>query len=166
MGEDCSNEKLEAKGAKDSVAFMLSRVGASVSGLFAGCMKEEGLEPREFLVMNLVASHEGESQQAISESVGIAKSHMVKLVDQLEQRGLIERRPNPDDRRQHALYLTAEGRKQRNHARNAAQKLERDVRGHLTAKEIEVLQTALVKLQAIDDTPSGIHPSLAKPAED
>jgi DNA-binding MarR family transcriptional regulator len=166
MGEDFSSAKLEMKGAKDSVAFMLSRVGASVAGLFAGCMKEEGFEPREFLVMNLVASHEGESQQAISESVGIAKSHMVKVVDQLERRGLIERRPNPEDRRQHALYLTPEGRKQRNHARHAAQKLESEIREHLTAEEIAALKSALAKLSTIDDTPPGIHPSLAKPPTD
>jgi DNA-binding MarR family transcriptional regulator len=166
VGEEFTNEKLEMKGAKDSVAFMLSRVGASVAGLFAGCMKEEGFEPREFLVMNLVASHEGESQQAISESVGIAKSHMVKVVDQLEQRGLIERRPNPEDRRQHALYLTPEGRKQRNHAQHAAQKLESDLRAHLTDAEIVALKSALGKLAEIDGTPPGIHPALTKPVDD
>ena len=37
-------------------------------------------------------------------------SRMVALVDELEQRGLVERRPHPSDRRVRALYLTAEGR--------------------------------------------------------
>jgi len=37
-------------------------------------------------------------------------SRLVVLVDELETRGLAERRANPDDRRSHALHLTEKGR--------------------------------------------------------
>jgi DNA-binding MarR family transcriptional regulator len=38
-------------------------------------------------------------------------SRVVAYVDELEDRGYVERRRNPDDRRLHALYLTASGKK-------------------------------------------------------
>jgi len=38
-------------------------------------------------------------------------SRVVAYVDEFEDRGYVERRRNPDDRRQHALYLTAAGKK-------------------------------------------------------
>ncbi|MGH2879628.1 MAG: MarR family transcriptional regulator [Solirubrobacteraceae bacterium] len=52
----------------------------------------------------------GASQQAIGERLQIPPSRMVAFVDALEQRGLLERRANPEDRRARALYLTDEGR--------------------------------------------------------
>ncbi len=56
--------------------------------------------------MNVVDAAAGQSQQAIAEAIGAPPSRMVAIVDELEQRGLIERRPHPSDRRVHALYLT------------------------------------------------------------
>ena len=43
--------------------------------------------------------------------MGLLPSRVVAYVDELEDRGYVERRRNPDDRRLHALYLTASGKK-------------------------------------------------------
>ena len=50
------------------------------------------------------------SQQQLVEALHVNRSMMVKLIDGLEARGLVERRRNPDDRRSYALYPTAAGR--------------------------------------------------------
>jgi DNA-binding MarR family transcriptional regulator len=58
-----------------------------------------------------VAAEEGRTQASLSASLAVPPSRIVGIVDQLERRGLVERRANPTDRRAHALWLTGRGRK-------------------------------------------------------
>ena len=68
-----------------------------------------GAAARETGPLRLVARQPGQSQQELARQLRTPPSRLVLLVDHLEERGLIERRRNPDDRRHHALFLTAEG---------------------------------------------------------
>lgn len=51
----------------------------------------------------------GQNQHALAGRIGTPPSRLVALVDDLEERGVVQRRPNPNDRRHHALHLTAAG---------------------------------------------------------
>lgn len=93
-----------------SVGFNLSSLGYAVSRRFRERLAPLRLEPREFALLRAVAAAEGQSQQALSERLQIPASRMVAFVDALQNRGLLERRPNPHDRRAHALHLTDGGR--------------------------------------------------------
>jgi DNA-binding MarR family transcriptional regulator len=93
-----------------SVGFNLSSLGYAVSRGFRATLAPLQLEPREFALLRAVAAAEGNSQQAIGERLQIPASRMVAFVDALQQRGLLERRPNPQDRRANALHLTGKGR--------------------------------------------------------
>ncbi len=96
--------------APSTLAFLLSQVGIHASRRFAERIAEVDLNPPLFRILNLIDAAEGQSQQAIGERIQVPPSRMVGLVDELEQRGLVERRPNPSDRRVRALYLTRKGR--------------------------------------------------------
>src|SRR5207245_6964423 len=68
-----------------------------------------GLSVRLCGVLNLLA--EGPtSQQALGEQLGIDRTTIVELIDELEQQGVVVRRRNPSDRRSYALSLTTKGR--------------------------------------------------------
>jgi DNA-binding MarR family transcriptional regulator len=68
-----------------------------------------GLSVRLCGVLNLLA--EGPiSQQAVGEQLGIDRTTVVELIDELEQQGIVVRRRNPADRRSYALTLTPRGR--------------------------------------------------------
>lgn len=157
---------LEMEGSANSIGFMVSKVGASVADKFGKLVGEYGLVPRQFFVLNLISQHEGESQQAIAESIGVAKSQMVAVVDELEEKKLLERRINPNDRRQHALYLTKSGLKLRDQTLSAAVELEEYLRSALTKHEADVLVSALQKLATLDGTPMTVHGALAEKLED
>ena len=67
-----------------------------------------GLSVRLCGVLNLLA--EGPiSQQALGEQLGIDRTTVVELIDELEQQGVVVRRRNPADRRSYALTLTPRG---------------------------------------------------------
>ena len=147
-------------GPAASVSFLLARVGFESARRLKERLAPYGLEPRQFALLNLVAIREGSSQQAIADAIGIPKSRMVALVDDLERRGAVERRPS--DRRTHALHLTDEGRNLLQATRRLARAHDAQLTQPLTADEREQLVELLTKLAAEHDVPAGVHPALAR----
>src|ERR1700755_2460722 len=97
--------------ASDSVAFLLSQLGHRSASVFTDLIASVDLTPPHAGILRAIASEPGRSQQALSGELGLLPSRVVAYVDELEDRGYVERRRNPDDRRLHALYLTASGKK-------------------------------------------------------
>ena len=95
--------------APSSIAFLLSQIGTYASRRFAERLAAIDLQPPLFRVMNIVDAGAGLSQQAIGAAIQAPASRMVAIRDELEERGLVERRPQPGDRRVHALHLTPGG---------------------------------------------------------
>ncbi len=85
---------------------MISQLGARISQQFAEHLQPFGLRPAHFGVLVRIARDEGQSQQQLADHVGVHRNVMVSLVDDLEERGLVERRRHPEDRRAHAIHLT------------------------------------------------------------
>jgi DNA-binding MarR family transcriptional regulator len=90
-------------------AFLLAQIGAYAAARFAERIKALDLSPAQAGLLRLIAWEPGQNQQAIAAKLGTPASRLVLLVDELEERGLIERRRNPDDRRHYALHLTETG---------------------------------------------------------
>jgi DNA-binding MarR family transcriptional regulator len=147
--------------AHTSVAFLLSQVGIFASQRFAQRLASLDLHPPQFRVLNMVDATEGRSQQAIGEAIGAPASRMVAIVDELEQRGLVERRPHPSDRRVRALYLTGEGRKLLAGAREIAAEHETELMRGLSKADRDRLVALLQKLVEEQAIGSGVHPGLS-----
>lgn len=147
--------------APSSVAFLLSQVGIHASQRFARRIAEIDLQPPQFRVMNMVDAAEGRSQQAIAESIGAPPSRMVAIVDELEARGLIERRPHPSDRRVHALYLTAAGRRLLARGRKIALEHEEELMKGLSVTDRKRLVALLQKVVDEQGIGTGVHPGLS-----
>jgi DNA-binding MarR family transcriptional regulator len=151
--------------APSSLAFMLSQVGAYASQRFARRLAALDLHPPQFRVLNMVDAAEGQSQQAIGEAIGAPASRMVAIVDDLERRGLVERRPHPSDRRVRALYLTKTGRKLLARGRKVAAEHEEELTrgmGKADRERLVALLQGLVEEQGIG---SGVHPGLSASSE-
>jgi DNA-binding MarR family transcriptional regulator len=168
MSEQPKMERPAADAPPRSVGFLLSQLGFSSSKCFAEELEPLGIHPGEFALMRFVAASEGQSQQALAERLGVPPSRMVAKVDGLEEAGLLERRPDPDDRRVRALHLTRKGREVLQRASKVAVAYESRLCGELDGKEREQLIDLLQKLQPGLVELRGVHPGLAKdhPAKD
>ena len=93
------------------MAFLLSQLGHRSASVFTDLIASIDLTPPHAGILRAIAAESGRSQQALSGQLGLLPSRVVAYVDELEDRGYVERRRNPDDRRLHALYLTAAGKK-------------------------------------------------------
>jgi MarR family transcriptional regulator, transcriptional regulator for hemolysin len=69
--------------------------------------KGTGLTRAQWAVLAYVARNEGSSQAALADMLDIEPITLVRLLDKLEALGLVERRPDPADRRVRRLFLTA-----------------------------------------------------------
>ena len=142
-----------------ALGFALSSVGHAVAATFSARLAPLELEPREFALLRRVNSSEGASQQAMGERLGIPPSRMVALVDELEARSLLERRPSPTDRRAHALYLTPSGKQLLAKALKLAGALESELAGGLDDAERMRLIELLDRIAARLGIPPGVHGS-------
>jgi len=150
--------------APQTFAFLLSQVGIHASRRFAERISAVDLNPPLFRVLNLVAAAEGRSQQAIAAAIEIPPSRMVALVDELEQRGLVDRRPQPDDRRIRALFLTAKGKRCLQRGRKIAAQHEQELTEGMTEADRKRLIGLLQKIVDEQALGKGIHPGLREGA--
>lgn len=161
-----SSKPIAGDRAPSSLGFLLSQVGIHAARRFAERIAEIDLHPPLFRVLNVVDAVEGQSQQAIGEAIQAPASRMVAIVDELEQRGLVERRPHPSDRRIRALYLTGEGRKLLARGRRIAMKHEEELTRGMSEADRKRLVALLQRLVAEQGIGSGVHPGLSEPDPD
>jgi DNA-binding MarR family transcriptional regulator len=148
------------------VAFLLSQLGYHSSRLWQGRLAPLGLDPRHVMLLRRLATEEGRSQQALGEALQIPPSRMVALVDGLEQRGLLRRRPSPNDRRVRTLHLTDEGRQLLGKIMEISLEHEQQLTGGLQPAEREQLIALLRRLAAEQGLAEGVHPGAADPDPD
>jgi DNA-binding MarR family transcriptional regulator len=82
----------------------------------------------------------------------------VAFVDDLEERGLVERRRNPTDRRQHALYLTPAGEELMRELAVVGRQHEQQITAGLTAEQRATLMELLSAVVARQGLTPGVHP--------
>ena len=142
------------------VAFMLSSLGYAISRGFHDALEPLELEPGEFALLRAVSTNEGEAQNALAERLHISPSWMVAIVDDLESRELLERKPHARDRRIRNLHLTPAGKKVLRKALQQAQKFDRQVAAPLDEAELRQLLELLERVAAGIDLQPGAHAAL------
>ena len=126
--------------------------------LFAEQMASIDLTPPHAGILRAIASDPGRSQQALSGQLGLLPSRVVAYVDDLEDRGYVERRRNPEDRRLHALYLSASGKKLMRKIGDLARQHDRRLTAGLNDDQRETLRGLLGALAQHQGLTPHVHP--------
>ncbi|MEU9508032.1 MarR family transcriptional regulator [Micromonospora sp. NPDC048170] len=144
--------------------FLLSQLGFHIAQTFAARLAQLGIAPNHFGLLMHLDRGEGLSQQQLADALGIHRKAMVGLLDDLEQRGLVERRRHPGDRRAHAIHLTGAARELLPRARHVADQHEEEVLAALDPAERAQLIAVLQRLAEHTGNPPGVHPGLPQAA--
>ncbi len=126
------------------------RAALAVIEVFLVRMAPYGLKPVDFSVMSLITHNPGITSRQLCHTLGILPPNLVGMVNALERRELIERRPHPRDGRAMGLHLTPSGQELMREAERTAAALEADVAGGLTAAELRTLIGLLKKVYRRD----------------
>ena len=109
--------------------------------------REHDLTRNELDVMLFLANNPGYDRAAdIVSRRGLAKSHVSLSVGNLESRGLLKRRMDPEDRRTVHLELTEQALEIARQGREAQIGFFSSVYAGLTPEEVEIWQTIMIKL--------------------
>jgi DNA-binding MarR family transcriptional regulator len=102
-----------------------------------------GLTPALFALLNVLGAREGTIQQQLSTDMAVDPSAMVKLINELEDAGLADRRRRPGDRRAWEVSITPKGQRTLERAKQLAARVEDEVLGGLSAADRRQLLTLL-----------------------
>jgi DNA-binding MarR family transcriptional regulator len=132
-----------------SNGYLIAALGAESRRRFMDAVNqwEVGWQHQSVLTALLgLDEHGATSQKQLADFVGIDPRNLVAVIDGLEQRHLIERLPNPEDRRSYSIKLTAEGVKLAKQILTMSEQLEADMFACLTTAEKTTLHNILLKL--------------------
>ncbi len=155
--EECSRAR-ERPGA----AFLLAQVGAHAAAQFAARLAELNLLPAHAGIFRILSATPAISQQALATALGTVPSRLVALIDDLESRGLVERRPHESDRRSHALHLTEKGTSTLGAIGRIAREHRQNLLAALSDEEQRQLAVLLQRVAEQQGLLKGVHPGYAK----
>jgi DNA-binding MarR family transcriptional regulator len=107
------------------LGYLLKHAYLSYSELSAEKLEPYGIDGRELAILSTLDGQDPPSQQEIARQLNVDRTTMVGMVDRLEAKKLVRRRPHPDDRRKNVVELTATGRTTLAGATRAATAVER-----------------------------------------
>jgi len=91
------------KELRTCLSFLLKRLGFAVKDQMVDAFEEAGLSGYHHSVLALLDEEPRETQAMIADALGYDRSHLVGVLDELEEKALIERRRDPSDRRRHLV---------------------------------------------------------------
>jgi DNA-binding MarR family transcriptional regulator len=157
-GGDSPSGACAPRAPEAGAAFLLTQIGAHAASRFAERIAELDLTPPQTGLLRAVAAAPGQSQQALARHLATPPSRLVALIDGLDERGLIERRRNPDDRRLHALHLTAAGTDVLRRIAEVARAHDDEVCRSLHDDERTTLRALLGRIARDHGLTPGVHP--------
>ena len=130
----------------DQLGFLLVRAHLAHRAIAERALASVGLGGKEFGALSVLVDEGPLSQQRLGERQGVDRTTMVAVVDELESRGLVERRRNPDDRRAYSLQATPPARGVLKQAAEAAKRAEDEFLAPIPAGERRRLKQLLQRL--------------------
>ena len=106
----------------------------------------------------MIAAMPSCSQLALAKRLGVLPSRMVILIDELAEKGLVERKRSQKDRRQSELALTRAGGRMLEKLSRLAAEHENDLCAALTVEERETLAALCRKIVNQQGLTPDVHP--------
>jgi DNA-binding MarR family transcriptional regulator len=138
-----------------STTFLLKLLGMAAKERSLAAFESSGHNPQNYAVLSLLDEGTRDTQATIADSLGYDRSHLVGLLDELEEKNLIERRRDPGDRRRHLVSLTPSGKTTLGELRAISKQVQKDFLAPLDTEERRQLHTLLLALAAHHDPRCG-----------
>ncbi len=139
-------------------AFLLSQIGALARERFGEKTATLGITPAHAGILRLLGNSPGTNQQELAATLGVLPSRMVLLLDELGEKGLVERGRSTEDRRQSILELTRAGKQTLKRLSKLAAEHENELCRALNLEERRTLAALCRTIAADQGLAPNVHP--------
>jgi len=129
-----------------STTFLLKRLGMAAKERSMAAYEQVGLHPYHYAILLVLDEGSRETQGEIADVLGYDRGQLVGLLDELEERGLVERHRDPNDRRRHVVHLTPDGKRTLGRLRTLTRQIEDEFLAPLGEDERATLHALLLRL--------------------
>jgi DNA-binding MarR family transcriptional regulator len=132
--------------------FLLKRLGDAVRERTMPALTAAGCNPYHNAVLLLLQEGARDTQAEIADALDFDRSQLVRILDELEEEGLIERQRDPNDRRRHVVTMTPAGRRTLDKRLAIMEQIEDDFLTSLDAESRATLHELLLRLAGHHDS--------------
>ncbi|GHH81995.1 putative transcriptional regulator, MarR family protein [Streptomyces sulfonofaciens] len=132
-------------------SWLLGRAAARGRGLVAEVLAREGLKMWHHVVLSAVVDLGPVAQAELGRSIALDPKDLVGVLNDLQDAGLVERTPDPADRRKNAVTATADGRRVAQRCAAAAREANARLLAPLTSQEREQFMEMLHRISGVRD---------------
>jgi DNA-binding MarR family transcriptional regulator len=139
------------EGRPDLAALMVP-LGRSLTRAELPHLEQHGLTMWAYIVLTALRDNEASSQASLADAIGADRTRIIAVFDDLQNRKMINRRPDPGDRRSNLLSLTASGRKTVAAAQKAIQDNEKRMLTGVSSADRDTFLRVLRHLAELGDS--------------
>lgn len=139
-------DRIDSRYLESLIGYNARRAALAVINVFLDRMAVYELRPVDFSALSLIRHNPGITSRQLCGALGVLPPNLVGMINRFEKRGLVMRRPHPNDGRAQGLHLTDPGEALMAQAEHTASELEKDVAHRLTEAERDTLMALLQKI--------------------
>lgn len=134
---------------KDSLQFIFASTIRALHKLSAVELEKNGisLSPEQFHLLKIIASKEDSIQSELAEILQLDKSGIMRHIDQMEAKGLVQRVNDANDRRKKYIVLTEAGDTELEKCKSVINGLGDRILGNISDAELLIFKQVLSKLK-------------------
>lgn len=126
---------MAGKHSRPDLAAMLGPLGRALMAMERPILEANGITMWGYSVLLALGEEPVRSQAALADRIGADKTRLIADLDHLQERGLITREPDPDDRRVRLIAITTKGRRARDRTQAEIQSQEERILAGLAASD-------------------------------
>ena len=131
-----------------SLNLLLMRVARAHRTMAASMLSRVGLHPGQEALLMELWDQDGRTQANLAAALGVEPPTVTKMLQRMEATGLVQRRPDPTDRRAMRVFLTTKGRRLRGRVEKIWADLEERTVGDLSDRQRSSLRSLLTTLES------------------
>ena len=139
-------ETLTAGDGESQIAYKLRLAQIAAYRAFEERVTGYGKAPRYLGLLMIIGANPGSNQSSLAEAVGLRRSSLVAILDQLERDRIVRRDPAPDDRRSKAVRLTGHGSRVLKELTEEAEAHEAALTRGIPEADLAILRAALDRI--------------------
>jgi DNA-binding MarR family transcriptional regulator len=132
----------------DTLGFLIGDISRLMRRAFDERARTIGVTRPQWRVLTMLSRHEGANQGRLADLLDVEAITLCRMIDRLEEAGLVERRADPSDRRAWRIYLTVKARPILDELRSLADGLIEEVLDGLTGPDRDALTNMLERIRS------------------